>query len=229
VKFAAIAPTVALTVLCSGPASAHDLFTEQYAPAGFAQDLEMRVSHGCMGSPLKALKVKIPEGIVRVTVEYVRDWHVELKMRTLPKPVPFEGGRPITEVVDEITWKDPPSPMPGSLMYEGFHFRVLLPDTPGATLFFRTVNICEKGDDRYVDLPAESLTASTPGLAAKLGKFMTATTTPAPFIVLVKPSRPEYPWIAPSESKPPAAMRYRRLTPAAAWGQDGPWRWQALD
>ncbi len=113
----------------------------------------------------------------------------------------------ISEVVDEITWKDPPSPMPGSLMYEGFRFRVLLPDTPGAILFFRTVNICEKGDDRYVDLPTETLTASTPGLPEKLGKFMTATPTPAPFIILVKPNRPEYPWVLPEQPKAPGAKR----------------------
>lgn len=202
-KNLAIALVAGIELVLAVPAVAHNLFTSIYAPAGFTQDLEMRVSHGCKGSPLKEVKIKIPDGIVRVTVEHVRDWHVELKMRKLDKPVPWEGGRTITEVVDEIVWKDPPSPMPGSLMYEGFHFRVLLPNTPGAILFFRTVNVCEQGDDRYVDLPTEPLTAATPGIAQKLGKFMTATPTPAPFIILQKPSHPEYPWVVPTETKHP--------------------------
>jgi hypothetical protein len=110
---------------------------------------------------------------VRVTVQNVRDWHVELKMRKLPKPVRFEGARMISELVDEIIWKDPPSPMPGALMYEGLRFRVLLPNTPG--------------------------------LPEKLGRFMRATATPVPFIILVTPKGPEYPWVLPAEATRPGA------------------------
>ncbi len=34
-----------------------------YAPAGYVQDLEMRVTHGCKGSPVKEVNIKIPEGV----------------------------------------------------------------------------------------------------------------------------------------------------------------------
>ncbi len=187
--------------LLSAPLAAHNTFTSMYAPAGYVQDLEMRVTHGCKGSPVKEVRVKMPENFLRVSVEHNRNWKTETKMRKLPKPVPGEGGNMITETVDEIIWKDPASVLPGSGMFEGFRFRGALPDTPGAILFFRTVNICEKGDDRYVDLPTVELNAKTPDLSKKLWTFMTATPTPSPFLILEKPARAQYPFAAPEPAK----------------------------
>ena len=57
------------------PAFAHNTFTTQYAPAGYVQDLEMRVTHGCKGSPVNSVRIKIPEGVYRVTVNNNRDWN----------------------------------------------------------------------------------------------------------------------------------------------------------
>ncbi len=184
--------------LVAAPLHAHNTLTSMYAPAGYVQDLEMRVTHGCKGSPVKEVRVKIPEGVMRVSVGYNRDWTVETRMRKLAKPVPGEGGNMITETVDEIIWKNPKSPIPGMGVFEGFKFRGALPNTPGEMLFFRTVNVCEAGDDKYIDLPKEAIKANTPGLSEKLWKFMTATPGPAPFLILEKPARPQYPFAAPA-------------------------------
>lgn len=196
------AAMVALGV-CGSQAEAHNTFNPIYAPAGYMQDLEMRVTHGCQGSPVKEVRMKMPEGLIRVSAAYTRDWTVDIKMRKLDKPVPGDGGNMVTETVDEIIWKNPRSMLPGMGFYEGFKFRAMLPNKPGAILYFRTVNVCEKGDERYVDLPTETLTATTPNLSAKLFKFMTATPTPSPFIVLEKPARPQYPFAPPPGYKPP--------------------------
>jgi uncharacterized protein YcnI len=196
-----IAAVAATCGVASVPVDAHNVFTSMYAPAGYVHDLEMRVTHGCKGSPVKEVRIKIPENVLRVSVENNRNWTVETKMRKLPKPVPGEGGNMITETVDEIIWKNPKSMVPANGIFEGFKFRGALPDTPDAILFFRTVNLCEKGDDRYVDLPTETLTAKTPGLSDKLWKFVTATPTPSPFLILEKPSRPQYPFAAPAPAK----------------------------
>lgn len=199
-----IAAAVLICGAAAGQALAHDALSSMYAPAGYNQDLEMRVYHGCKGSPIKEVRVKIPEGVYRVTVGNTRDWKIEIKMRTLPKPIPGEGGNVMTETIDEIIWKDPRSPLPAMGIFEGFKFRAALPNTPGAVLFFKTVGVCEQGDDKYIDLPKEALDSGMPDFAAKLGKFMTATPGPAPFVVLEKPSRPQYPFVISAPAKPPA-------------------------
>lgn len=180
------------------PATAHDTLTSMYAPAGYLQDLEMRVTHGCKGSAVKEVRVKIPDGVMRVTVEYNRDWQSEVKMRKLDKPMPGDGGNMMTETVDEIVWKNPKSPMPAMGVFEGFKFRGALPNNPGTILFFKTINVCEQGDDKYIDMPKEALAASTPSLPDKLLSFMMATPGPAPFLILEKPSRPQYPFASPA-------------------------------
>lgn len=192
----------ALTAL---PALAHNNMTSYYAPAGYLQDLELRVTHGCKGSPVKEVKLRIPEGVMRVQVENNRDWQIETKMRKLPKPIPGEGGNMITETVEEITWKNPKAPMPAGGFFEGFKFRAALPDKPGEIVFFRSINVCVSGEERYIDLPKESLNARTPDLGKKLMDFMTATPTPSAFVILEKPSRPQYPFTMPA--RPAAATR----------------------
>lgn len=183
------------TAFAAAPALAHNTFASMTAPAGYVQDLEMRVTHGCKGSPVNAVKIKIPEGVTRVTVNMVRDWKVETKMRKLPKPVPGEGGTMLTETVDEIIWSAPKSVIPALGTYEGFRFRASLPNTPGAILFFKTINVCEKGDDAYIDLPKTALPAvGAPDFGQKLIDFMAATPGPAPYLILEKPAKPQYPW-----------------------------------
>lgn len=188
-------------LVVSLPSAAHNTFTSMYAPAGYVQDLEMRVTHGCKGSPVREVRIKIPEGVSRVSVGMNRDWKVEVKNRKLPKPVPGEGGNMITETVDEIIWKEPRSTIPGLGTFEGFKFRAALPNTPGQIIFFRTINVCVAGDDKYIDLPKEALKVGTADFPIKLGQFMAATPGPAPFLILEKPARPQYPFVIP----PPAA------------------------
>jgi uncharacterized protein YcnI len=187
------------------PAAAHNNMTSYYAPAGYLQDLELRVTHGCKGSPVKEVRLRIPEGVMRVQVANNRDWQVETKMRKLPKPIPGEGGNMITETVEEIIWKNPKSPLPAGGFFEGFKFRAALPDKPGEIVFFRSINVCVSGEERYIDLPKEPLNVRTPDLPKKLMDFMVATPTPSAFVILEKPSRPQYPFAMPA--RPAAAAR----------------------
>jgi len=107
----------------------------------------------------------------------------------------------LTETVDEIIWKNPRSNLPGSGRFEGFRFRGMIPEAVGKIIFFRSVNVCESGEERYVDLPSELLEAKTPGLPEKLLKFMTATATPSAFMIIEKPTRPQYPFATPGPKK----------------------------
>lgn len=180
--------------LIASTASAHNTLTSMEGYAGYVTDFEMRVTHGCKGSPVKEVRVKIPEGVLRVSVGANRDWKTEVKMRKLEKPVPGEGGNMITETVDQIIWKDPASPIPAGGTFEGFKFRGSLPKEENKILFFQTINVCEQGDDKYVDLPKEDIKVGDPDFKKKLWAFMTATPGPSPFLITVKAPKPQYPW-----------------------------------
>lgn len=184
--------------LCANAASAHNALASMYAPAGYSQDLEMRVYHGCKGSPVKGVRIKIPEQVSRINIEYTRDWDIETRMRKLPKPVTMEGGVVITETIDEIIWKNPKSPLPANGRYEAFRFRASLPNTPGAILYFRTITVCEQGEEPYVDLPKARFDANSPDMREQLTRLMTATAFPSPFLILEKPARPQYPFNLPA-------------------------------
>lgn len=188
---------IATLGIAAHTAAAHNALTPMYAPAGYTQDLEMRVYHGCKGSPVKAVRVKIPEQVSRVNIEYSRDWEIETRTRKLPKPITMEGGVVISDTIDEIIWKNPKSPLPANGRYEAFRFRASLPNTPGAILYFRAITVCEQGEEPYVDLPKVQFDANSPDARAQLTKLMTATPFPSPFLILEKPARPQYPFDLP--------------------------------
>ncbi len=182
-----------ITGLMSVSASGHNYLAETEAPAGYVRDIAMRVPHGCLDSPVKQVRIKIPEDVYRVTVQHRDDWDVALKMREVDPPVVGDGGREITETVDEIIWSNPDNVLPADRVGE-FKFRAKLPDEVGRILFFRTLNACVEGDDNYVDLPEMDLNLQDPDFHKKFWEFMTATATPSPYLILVKPERPQYPW-----------------------------------
>ena len=179
--------------LLSTTALAHNYLVQTQAPAGYVHDIVMRVPHGCKGSAVNQVRIKIPEGVFRVTVEHREDWDVSVKMRNVDPPAVGDGGRPITETVDELIWSSPLGPLPADRTGE-FKFRAKLPDEVGRILFFRTLNGCVEGDDNYVDLPETGLSLEDPKFHEKFWAFMTATPTPAPYLILTKPERPQYPW-----------------------------------
>ncbi len=188
-KFAALcAGTIVASV-----GFAHNYLVETQAPAGYVHDLIMRVPHGCQGSAVNKVRIKIPEGVYRVTTDDRDDWDVTMTMRKVDPPAVGDGGRPITETVDEIMWSNPKRLLPADRTGE-FRFRAKLPDEVGRVLFFRTLNACVEGDDNYVDLPDAALTLNDPKFHEKFWAFMTATATPAPYLILTKPERPQYPW-----------------------------------
>lgn len=189
---------VGVAVLCSTAlfstlALAHNYLVETQAPAGYVYDLVMRVPHGCQGSAVKQVRIKIPEGVFRVTAEDRDDWEVTMTTRKVDPPAVGDGGREITETIDEIMWSNPKRLLPADRTGE-FKFRAKLPDEVGKVLFFRTLNTCVEGDDNYVDLPEQPLVLSDPKFHEKFWAFMTATATPAPYLILTKPVRPQYPW-----------------------------------
>ena len=184
--------SVVTGVLGVGIAQAHDSITQIEQNAGYNAIIDIQVSHGCEGSPVTGVRVKIPEGVNDVHMAHTTA-KIDVKKRKLAKPVPAEGGRMLTETEDEITWTLA-KPMPTMGSFEWFKIRARMPDEPGKVLFFPTITLCEKGTDPYIDMPKEELRADQPDFAKKMGAFRRSVKGPAPFVILVKPTKPERPW-----------------------------------
>ena len=81
-KYSAAASFVAAMTAAS-PAWSHNFLTATEAPAGYRVDVELLVTHGCKGSPVKEVRIKIPEEIESTRPHHNHDWDIETKMRKL--------------------------------------------------------------------------------------------------------------------------------------------------
>jgi uncharacterized protein YcnI len=174
---------------------AHQYFPQNEQPAGYSADMQLRVPHGCGEGEkdVKEVRVKIPDSVTGVSVYNTRDWTVEIRKRKLPQALKFHDAV-ISDTVDEIVWKNPRTVLPGSGMFETFLFRVKLPNDPGKVLWFKSIAVCDGDEDRYVDVPKDEIRADGPDFVKKIGDFETSVEGPAPYIVLTKPEKPQYPW-----------------------------------
>ena len=179
-------------VAFAGTALGHNVLSINEGPEGFLFPMTVNVNHGCKGQPVVGLRLKIPDEIVDAKASQKAGWKIEYKMRKLDKPI-TQHGREITEVIDEIIWKDPANAMPSD-GWENFEFRVKLPDTPGKVLYFKNITVCPDGTDPYVDLPKEALDINDPAFAQKASAFMRATPGPAPLFIVRKAIKKQYPW-----------------------------------
>ena len=78
-------------------------------------------------------------------------WTVTIKTRKLDPPLKAEHGRTISETVDEVEWRG--GPLPDNL-YDTFGMVMKLPDTPGQTLYFPTIQECPQATRRWIEIPA---------------------------------------------------------------------------
>lgn len=146
--FRALAAVVAAAALPT--AYAHVSLERPQAPTDSYYKAVLQVPHGCKGSPTVAVRVRIPEGILGVKPQPKPGWKVSITRVKLDKPIDAGHGNMIGERVSEVAWTD------GDLSDEHFdEFRITmkLPDRPGTTLAFPTVQECKQGVTRWIELP----------------------------------------------------------------------------
>ena len=149
--------TVALAVVAAA-ANAHVTLEQQQAVAGSTYKAVLRVPHGCEGSAMIRLRVQIPDGMVNVKPQPKPGWELSTVRGPLATPVSGDHGTRITEGVREIVWSG------GKLLdehYDEFVFRGQLPNKPGETIYVATVQECEKGAERWIEIPAAGRNAGS--------------------------------------------------------------------
>lgn len=139
-----------MTALHAVPAAAHVVLSPAQAEPGAYYAGTFRVSHGCAGSPTIAVTVTVPPGIVTAKPQPKPGWTLEISREPLASPVTGEGGRLIRERVKSITWR-------GRLPDDEFDEFGLMAKLPqdDARLYFPTVQTCETGENRWVEIPTD--------------------------------------------------------------------------
>jgi uncharacterized protein YcnI len=150
------APLGAATLLALGlasPASAHVTITPSETAAGSFTLLTVSVGHGCEGSPTTKITIQVPEGINSVTPTRNPLWSVDKTIVPLDEPVTDAHGNEVTERVGEVVYTAE-TPLPDGYR-DSFELSLQLPETPGETLVFPTVQTCAQGETGWVEVPAD--------------------------------------------------------------------------
>jgi uncharacterized protein YcnI len=142
---------VAVTLGSTAP-FAHATLETQQAPINANYKAVMRTPHGCEGTVTLKVRIQIPEGVIAVKPQPKPGWTLDIVKAKYAKTYDYYGTQ-MTECVIEITWT-------GKLLdenYDEFVFRAYLTDSlkPGEMLYFPTIQECEKGAHRWIEIPAE--------------------------------------------------------------------------
>ena len=95
----------------------------------------------------------MPESIPTVAPTMNAGWDVAKVMETLDAPIEGAHGEQITERVAEVVYTAK-TPVPDGYR-DTFVLSVTVPDTPGETIYFPTIQTCEAGETAWIEIPAE--------------------------------------------------------------------------
>ena len=136
---------------------AHATLEQQKAAVGSSYKAVIKVPHGCGSEPTLRLRVQVPDGMVSVKPMQKPGWQLDVVKKSYDKAYQYRGGASLTEGVREIKWT-------GKLSnddYDEFVFVGYLSDTlkPDTVLYFPVIQECEKGSERWIEIPAEGKTS----------------------------------------------------------------------
>lgn len=122
---------VAVLVLgLAGPAAAHVSPTISEAPAGGYATFAFTVPHGCDGpqGDTNKVEVQMPDGVESATPQQIPGWEATV-----------DDSGPVV-----VTWEGGPLPHDQFLQ---FGVSIQMPDTPGETALFPTIQTCVSGEE----------------------------------------------------------------------------------
>jgi periplasmic copper chaperone A len=152
-----IALGLAGALIVPAAAAAHITANPAEGPADGYATLDFEVPHGCEESPTTQVRVQIPETVPQATPEVHPGWSLETKEG--PKEEVELHGETVTEGVSEVIWTAEDAPLPAHYL-DRFAISVKLPaGEEGETVYFPTVQKCEKGQTGWIEIPAEGESA----------------------------------------------------------------------
>jgi uncharacterized protein YcnI len=143
----------AAVTLAVSSASAHVTLENRQATIGAGYKAAFAVPHGCAGSATTRIRVQIPEGVIAVKPMPKAGWNVEVIKGKYAAEYDYHGTK-YSEGVKEVVWSGGklPDDYYDEFVISAFLTGVLKPDT---TLYFPTVQECEQGANRWIDIPED--------------------------------------------------------------------------
>jgi periplasmic copper chaperone A len=143
-RLAGAASAAAILIVMAAPAHAHVEVSTEEAPAGGEVAFDFLVGHGCDESGTTSLSVQMPDGVAEVAPEDEPGWSLTTK----------ESGENVTEV----TWTARGKPLDPHHLGR-FGISLALPDgQPGDAVYFPTIQRCEQGVTRWIQIPSTGQT-----------------------------------------------------------------------
>jgi uncharacterized protein YcnI len=139
-------------VCCFAAASAHVTLEKSQAPIGAPYKAVLRVPHGCEGSATTALRIRVPDGMIAVKPMPKPGWKVETVIGKYQKSYDYFHGAKLSEGVVEISFTGGNLP---DAYYDEFVFTGFIVGDlePGTILYVPVVQECEKGINRWIEIP----------------------------------------------------------------------------
>jgi uncharacterized protein YcnI len=144
---------VAAVVDTASPASAHITLKAKEAAIDSSYDAVFVVPHGCAGSATTRIRVQIPEGVIVIKPMPTAGWNVEAVAGKYASAYDYEGSS-VSEGAKEVVWSggNLPDHTREEFVISTFLTGGLKPDT---VLYFPTVQECEQGVSRWIEIPAD--------------------------------------------------------------------------
>src|SRR3984885_8487444 len=152
---------VIAALLIATPAYAHVTLEGRQATIGTWYKAVFVVPHGCAGSATTRVRVQIPDGVIDVKPMPKTGWNIEVIKGKYAVPYDFHGAK-ISEGAKEVVWSGGKLP---DDYYDEFVISTYLAPAlkPDTVLYFPTVQECEQGVSRWIDIPAEGYAEHTHG------------------------------------------------------------------
>jgi periplasmic copper chaperone A len=147
------AATSAIALSLVAPASAHVTATPSTDAAGASTIVTFALAHGCEGSPTTKLEIQVPESVLSVSPTRSAFWDVDTTIEKLDEPQTDAHGNEVTERTASIVYTAR-TPLPDGVR-DAVEVGLTVPDAEGETLSFPTIQTCQQGETRWVEVPAE--------------------------------------------------------------------------
>lgn len=168
---AAAAGTAALLLTAATGASAHVGITPDKTSANSYALLTFGIPHGCEESGTTKLTITLPAELNDAQPTVNPNWTVEEVTEQLAEPRKLANGTSITKRTSQIVYTAK-TPLAHDLR-DAVVLSLKLPDAPGTTLYFPTLQTCETGQTDWSEI-------------AKDGQDPHSLKAPAPFITITE-------------------------------------------
>jgi len=199
----------ACALLAPAMAAAHVTLETREAKAGAPYKAVLRVPHGCDGTATLKVRAQIPEGVIAVKPMPKAGWTVETMKGAYATTYAYIHGQKLSEGVKEIVWT-------GKLAdehYDEFAFSAFVAaELPAGRLYIPVMQECEKGEARWIDVPATGQDAHALKAPAPALTILAQHAAPAPQSFKAGALTVEAPWIRATPGGAKIAGGYMKIT-----------------